>query len=465
MRVTGTTLRKLFLSFPAAAIAGGYAAAGVLWILFSDYEAALIAPDEATLVRLQAIKGWLFVLVTGAMLYLLLCKYHQALAGREAALREKNRMLSTLLRNLPGMAYRCANDPDWTLEFISDGCVELTGYAPQDLVGNAAASYGGLIHPEDRETVWNDVQRALETREAFRLVYRITTRDGAVKWVWEQGRGVYSESGLEALEGFITDVTESKQLQEQLRHAQKLEAIGRVAGSVAHDFNNLLTAIRGYSQLLQHRLDRGGSPRGEAEEIARTVERASGLTQQLLAFSRKQKMQRQRIDLNRVVQDMQPLLEHLAGKRVRLRLEIPAAPVWVLGDRSQMEQVIMNLAVNAVDAMPEGGDLRLELETVPLDPASGEALDLPSGEYLRLRVSDTGTGMAPEILELIFEPFFTTKEEGKGTGLGLSTVYGIMKQSGGHIGVESVPGQGTAFTALYPLAAADSMEGVSPRAA
>jgi signal transduction histidine kinase len=313
--------------------------------------------------------------------------------------------------------------------------------------------------------VWNDVQRALETREAFRLVYRITTRDGAVKWVWEQGRGVYSESGLEALEGFITDVTESKQLQEQLRHAQKLEAIGRVAGSVAHDFNNLLTAIRGYSQLLQYRLDRGGSPRGEAEEIARTVERASGLTQQLLAFSRKQKMQRQRIDLNRVVQDMQPLLEHLAGKRVRLRLEIPAAPVWVLGDRSQMEQVIMNLAVNAVDAMPEGGDLRLELETVPLDPASGEALDLPSGEYLRLRVSDTGTGMAPEILELIFEPFFTTKEEGKGTGLGLSTVYGIMKQSGGHIGVESVPGQGTAFTALYPLAAADSMEGVSPRAA
>ena len=244
-----------------------------------------------------------------------------------------------------------------------------------------------------------------------------------------------------------------RQSEEQLRHAQKMEAVGRLAGGVAHDFNNLLTVITGHSELLlAHHGGQGSSDKDdyvtkELEEIRRAAQRAAALTKQLLAFSRKQVLQPRLIDLNAAVNDMETMLRRLIGEDILLVTELGADPGSVKADRGQIEQVIMNLAVNARDAMPTGGRITLRTERVDLATPS-DAIE--PGSYILLQVRDTGRGMDAETLARVFEPFFTTKEQGKGTGLGLSTVYGIVRQSGGHVLVESEPGQGATFSIYLP---------------
>jgi signal transduction histidine kinase/CheY-like chemotaxis protein len=249
------------------------------------------------------------------------------------------------------------------------------------------------------------------------------------------------------------------QLEEQLRHSQKLEAVGRLAGGIAHDFNNLLTAIIGYSELVLTSLDPKDERRADAEEIGRAAMRAADLTRQMLAFSRRQVMEPRTVDLNKSVTRLLPMLRRLIGEDVALAVDANAANSLVRVDPGQIEQVIVNLVVNARDAMPKGGRLALETADVVLDAAAAaEIPDARPGPHVQLTLSDSGTGMSPEVRARIFEPYFTTKEAGKGTGLGLSTAYGIVRQSEGHITVASQPGVGTTFRILLPRAAGTEAE-------
>jgi signal transduction histidine kinase/ActR/RegA family two-component response regulator len=242
-----------------------------------------------------------------------------------------------------------------------------------------------------------------------------------------------------------------RQSEEQLRHSQKMEAIGRLAGGVAHDFNNLLTAILGYSQIVRDRLIIEGLCTDDIDEIRKAGTRASSLTRQLLTFSRKQIMQPQVVDLNELTRDMQKLLKRLLGEDVQLTTRLAPDLHQVLADPGQVEQVIMNLAVNARDAMPRGGVLTVETANVRLDDDAVQSLrPLTPGDYVLLTVTDTGMGMDEETRTRVFEPFFTTKEEGRGTGLGLSTVYGIVNQCGGAIDLSTAPDQGTSFRVYLP---------------
>jgi PAS domain S-box-containing protein len=284
----------------------------------------------------------------------------------------------------------------------------------------------------------------------------------------KDGHRFPSEFSLAALAGshgttltaVIRDVTERKQVEEtlrqrddQLRQAQKMEAIGRLAGGVAHDFNNLLMAIRGYAELLVQELEESDARRADAQEILQAADRATGLTRQLLAFSRRQVITPEALALDDVVETMRNMLQRLIGEDIQLITEVWPGLIPVLGDRTQIEQILVNLVVNARDAMPEGGKIAIELRNIELD-AIGIAAHpgLQPGEYVEMAVSDTGTGMDPETASRIFEPFFTTKENGKGTGLGLATVYGIIQQNNGAIEVQSSPGTGTTFYIYLPRA-------------
>jgi hypothetical protein len=277
-------------------------------------------------------------------------------------------------------------------------------------------------------------------------------KDGSEISIRLSGRRVEEDSLSEPIfEGIVEDITDRKNLEEHLRQAQKMESVGLLAGGIAHDFNNLLTAINGYSELLLSSNNLHDGLRRELEEIRKAGDRAAQLTQQLLAFSRKQILQPQLLDLNAVVGNVDRLLRRLIGEDVELITVLSPDLGRIKADPGQVEQVIMNLAVNARDAMPKGGRLTIETANVELDEdyVSRHVTVVP-GRYVLLAMSDTGVGMEAPVLRRIFEPFFTTKELGKGTGMGLSTVYGIVKQSGGYIWVYSEPGQGTSFKVYFP---------------
>jgi two-component system cell cycle sensor histidine kinase/response regulator CckA len=293
----------------------------------------------------------------------------------------------------------------------------------------------------------------------------LVARDGTEKWVNYNKSPIQNQAGQTTGEVLVLrDITERRQAEEtlqrteaQLLQAQKMEAVGRLAGGVAHDFNNLLTAIIGYSQLLQSQLEPNSSMRHDIDEICKAGQRAAALTTQLLAFSRKQVLQPKILDLNNIVANTSKMLSRLIGEDIRFRTTLDPGLKQVKADPGQMEQVLMNLAVNARDAMPDGGSLSIETANVYLDDRYAEQhVDVQPGHHIMLAVSDNGCGMDSKTMAKIFEPFFTTKEQGKGTGLGLATVYGIVKQSGGHLWVYSEPDKGTTFKVYLPQAENES---------
>jgi len=342
-------------------------------------------------------------------------------------------------------------DPETDALFWDNRHCSLFGLNPKEAPATAA-KFLELVFPEDREWVRHAVREALRHDEAYGAEYRVRWPDGREHWLASAGRVLRNaESRAYRMRGITYDVTDRRGLEEHLRRAQKMEAIGQLAGGVAHDFNNLLMVIRGHVELL---LNRPGVDAGIArnvEAIQKASDRAAGITQQLLAFSRKQVLQARVIEMRTVVKDIANLLRRLLGPMVDFRLQLPADPLWVRADESQLEQVVLNLAINARDAMPNGGTVTAIVDRVTGDsPIVRRRPGMPEVDYIRLRVIDTGTGMDAATQARIFEPFFTTKEFGKGTGLGLATVYGVVKQSDGWIWVDSTLGSGTTFEIFLP---------------
>lgn len=310
------------------------------------------------------------------------------------------------------------------------------------------------VHPDDQRAVTEvyDAELTRPTGRDVQLQYRIVRPDGKIRWIHDRMVIHRTATGeVDSLSGITEDITDARELEDQLRQAQKMEAVGRLAGGVAHDFNNVMTVILGYSAVLLQELSQNSSARYFVQEIQRAGERCAALTGQLLAFSRKQMLHPVTLDLHRVIRDLMALLKSLIGEHVMIVLQLDPSPRWVKADAVQLEQVLLNLAVNARDAMPHGGTLTIDTCQVLPHEVWGPGHDSRTVRtYVRLRVHDTGTGIDPATKAKIFEPFFTTKPPGRGTGLGLSTVYGIVHQSGGTISVDSTVGQGTTMTVFLP---------------
>ncbi|MGA3015850.1 MAG: PAS domain S-box protein [Bryobacteraceae bacterium] len=337
----------------------------------------------------------------------------------------------------------------WTSSATLD---EVFGIGPE--YGRTVDTWAGLVHAEDRQEMLEYLQHeVVERQRPFDREYRIVRRsDGQVRWVHGRGALVHNAKGeLQTMAGTIQDITERKRLEEQLLQAQKMESVGRLAGGVAHDFNNLLTVINGYCDLMLEGMETSDPLREHLNEVRGAGQRAAALTQQLLAFSRRQVMRPQVLDLNGFLRETERLLQRLIGEDVRLVTVLDGALGKVKADPGQINQVILNLAVNARDAMPAGGRLTIETANVDIDAESAATqVGSQAGRYVRLSVSDTGAGIDGQTREHLFEPFFTTKPAGQGTGLGLSSVYGIVRQSGGWITVYSEPDQGTQFHVYLP---------------
>jgi PAS domain S-box-containing protein len=370
----------------------------------------------------------------------------------EEALRRSEESFRTLVTNVPGLVYRCELAAPWRTSMISEGVEAITGYAASAFTQDNGLTWGDIVLPQDMSLVSKVSSDGIAERRIYEIEYRIRHASGELRWVYERGRALYDAAGAPLyLDGVIMDITTSKLLEEQLLQAQKMEAVGRLAGGVAHDFNNLLTVINGYSEMLLSGLEGDNPLRADLEQIERAGQRAAALTHQLLAFSRRQMLQPRVLNLNELLTGLGKMLSRLIGEDIRLEFNLLPELGSIMADPGQIEQVVMNLAVNARDAMPDGGTLSLQTSHVTLPaPTHEAATNMPAGLYVLLNVTDTGSGMSPEVQAHLFEPFFTTKGVGKGTGLGLATIYGIVKQSGGEIQVHSVEGQGTTFGIYLP---------------
>jgi PAS domain S-box-containing protein len=384
--------------------------------------------------------------------------------GKKASQRQKEEALAAMERS--EKLYRliaenthdliCILDLEGNFVYVSPSYKKILGYPPEELLNKNAFA---LIHAEDRDHVEKGFRLALVTKEDHNADFRCEHRNGTWLFLDAAGSWVFDAKGNPWRAVIVSrDITERKKSeealrdsQEQLRLSQKLEAIGQLAGGVAHDFNNMLTVISGYSELLLRQCPENSSMAEKIEEIRKAAKRSADLTRQLLAFSRKQVLQPEVIDLNSLIENMRKMLVRLIGEDIEIITALRPDIGKINADPGQIEQVVMNLVVNARDAMSDGGRIVIETTDVDLDEAYASArVGVKAGPYVMLAISDTGCGIDAETQKHIFEPYFTTKELGKGTGLGLSTVYGIVKQSEGNIWIQSEVGKGTTFNIYLP---------------
>lgn len=369
------------------------------------------------------------------------------------ALRENERMISTLMSNLPGAAYRFRAGTPPVVEFISEGCLEITGHEALDVIGNKSVVYEALVHPEDIERVRGVIREAIQTKDHYEMTYRIIHRDGSEKWIWERGQAVPSEDGVARhLEGFLTDVTDKRRMESQMLRAQRMESIGTLAGGVAHDLNNILTPILMSLTILRMKLTQ---PRDVEllNSLESSANRGADMVKQILGFARGVEGQKVLLRPGAVLSEIEHLLHETFPKSVSVVCDC-GEDVWnVEGDPTQIHQVLLNLCVNARDAMPLGGALSLSLKNILIDEQFASMnTEAKPGPHVVFEVRDTGMGIPAELRERIFEPFFTTKEIGKGTGLGLATTLGVVRAHRGFIELSSLLGKGSAFRVYFPAA-------------
>lgn len=361
------------------------------------------------------------------------------------------------------LALEAARMGAWQWDVLSntltwdEGLYQLYGVEP----GRQVTTYDDFIqrvHEDDRDFVLSTIQRALHGGGILDYEFRIVLPDGQIRWLADQGRVVRDQSGaVVQMAGVCLDKTERRQMEERLRQSQRMDSVGQLAGGIAHEANNMMSVVLGCADYVLQRTDLPDAVREDVDQIWRAAKRTAGITQQLLAFSRRQVLQPQVLELNTTVRNLEPILARTLGETRGLRMHLSTNLDPVRADPGQLEQVLINLTLNARDAMPDGGTLTVQTEKVFLDQAYATAKSVATlrpGQYVALILSDTGHGMDRATLGRIFEPFFTTKGVGQGTGLGLSTVYGIVKQSGGFIWVYSEPGLGTTFKVYFPAVAA-----------
>lgn len=366
---------------------------------------------------------------------------------------DSKQSLDDLLSALPGMIYHCKNDADWTMNYVSKGCLQLTGYSPEEFVDSKTITYAKVIHPDDRKIVQRKVFSAFAKQREFELEYRIVTATGAVKSVWERGCALHDSYGEACIfQGYIVDVTERRKLESELSQMQRMEALGHLTGGVAHDFNNVLTVVAGNLELLADSMKKDPESIELVTDALDAAWRGAELCSRLLAFSRRQMLESELTGVNELVRRVATMAKRTIGARVQIHLALNEDIPQVLIDQRQLENAILNLAINARDAMPKGGSIRLGTGLFTAGSAYVAAHpDVRAGDYVTVEVGDTGTGMSEEVRQRAFEPFFTTKDTGKGTGLGLSMVYGLMKQSGGFSRIYSELGHGTTVKLYIPV--------------
>ncbi len=369
-------------------------------------------------------------------------------AAAEQALRQARARQEAILQSLPIVFHSRAVAPNYPALFVSDSVKTITGFEPTRFIEEPEFGLA-RVHPDDRPAVEAALAGAVETG-AYVCEYRWRCADGSYRTLLDQGvLAPEAGGGQREIFGTLVDSTERRSLEEQLAQARKMEAVGQLTGGVAHDFNNLLTVILGNADLLLRRAGDDERLHRQLSAVRHAAERGRSLTRQLLAFSRRQHLCPLIVELNDLIREFMPLMQQAVGDAVTLSAESSAVPVRVHVDPAHLETALLNLAVNARDAMPSGGEL-----TIRLHPETAAGAPRPDGKgasLVRIEVRDTGSGMSREVMERVFEPFFTTKEVGKGSGLGLSQVYGFVRQSGGHVTAASEEGQGSTFNLFLPL--------------
>jgi two-component system, cell cycle sensor histidine kinase and response regulator CckA len=345
--------------------------------------------------------------------------------------------------------------------FVTGNVERVTGFAPSEIYAMELRAWLERVHPDDEERFRQNIRQQMAEGAAanFDLEYRFRCKNGTWIWMWHRVIAVYERNGERYSDALISDITQRRKLEESLRQAQKMEAVGQLTGGIAHDFNNILGTILANSEFLIEELGEKDPRLEDAKEIQLAAQRAASLTRQLLAFSRKQVLELRVTELNPIITNVERMLRRLIGEDIELSVRLSSDLGNAQVDPGQIEQVLLNLAVNARDAMPRGGKLLIETANVDFDSRSG---GIGPGRYVVITVTDTGVGMDQETQQRIFEPFFTTKELGKGTGLGLATSHGIIAQSGGHITVYSELGHGTAFNVYLPRAGQEQSTSLRP---
>jgi two-component system cell cycle sensor histidine kinase/response regulator CckA len=447
MIISGVRARQLIRDFfgpserTAGTVAACYALVAGVWIAASDRILAAAPVDVATLTRLQTLKGWFFVATTAALLFVLVRRAIERMrltAERLSASEEKFRNL--VERSLAGIYII----QDGRFAYVNPSFGKIFGYRPEDITGRLAVD--DLVTPDDRTKVRENLRRRIAGEiQYLNYAFRGLRSDGASVDVEVAGEQTML-GGRPAVIGTLLDHTERNNLQKQALEAQKLETLGLLAGGIVHDFGNIISAISGHSELLALKLPPGSHARRDAEEILTSARHAMTLTRQLLTFSRRQTLEAVAVDVNATVRDSLAMLRSAAGSTRRLDLQLEDGLGSVRAAPGQIEQALMNLVINARDAMPNGGAIVVATRRGVLSVPG--AKDKPCA---MLSVRDTGVGMDRTTLSRVFEVFFTTKEQGKGTGLGLPTVQRIAENAGGRVEIDSSPGIGTTARVLLPL--------------